>query len=140
MLGLGCGARSYTRSHHYSNEYAVGASSIRSILHAYTETPDEAFAFAHHGYMLNDEEQRRRYVLKSLLEAGGLALPAYHRRFRSMPLTDLPMLHELLEFGLAAIENETMALTLTGLERSDTIGPWLYSSHVQQLIKEYSAR
>jgi oxygen-independent coproporphyrinogen-3 oxidase len=138
MLGLGCGARSYTRTHHYSNEYAVGAGTIRSILHTYATTPGEAFAFAHHGYVLNGEEQRRRYVLKSLLEAGGLSLPAYQQRFSSSLLTDLPILHDLFEFGLATIEHETMTLTPSGLERSDTIGPWLYSLSVQQLMKEYT--
>jgi oxygen-independent coproporphyrinogen III oxidase len=138
MLGLGCGARSYTRTHHYSNEYAVGAGTIRSILHIYAETPGEAFAFAHHGYVLNGEEQRRRYVLKSLLEAGGLSLPSYQQRFDSSLLSDLPTLHELFEFGLAAIEDETMTMTPDGLERSDTIGPWLYSLSVQQLMEEYT--
>jgi oxygen-independent coproporphyrinogen-3 oxidase len=138
MLGLGCGARSYTRTHHYSHEYAVGAGTIRLILHTYTATPGESFAFAHHGYVLDSEEQRRRYVLKSLLETGGLSLLAYQQRFDSSLLSDLPGLHDLFEFGLAAIENETMVLTPAGLERSDTIGPWLYSLSVQQLMEEYT--
>ncbi len=140
MIGLGCGARSYTRTHHYSNEYAVGANSIRAILHTYATTPSEAFAFASFGYVLNDEEQRRRYVLKSLLEAGGFSLPDYQHRFSSSIFTDLPMVKELLECGLALVENEVMTLTPTGLERSDTIGPWLYSLHASQLMEEYTLR
>lgn len=140
MLGLGCGARSYTRTHHYSSEYAVGAPTIRSILHDYARTPAEAFAFAHYGYVLNAEEQRRRYVLKSLLEAGGLSLNAYQQRFASMVFVDLPALHELLEYELAVVENEVVTLTPAGLERSDTIGPWLYSTHVRQLMEEYTLR
>src|SRR6266849_5490937 len=138
MIGLGCGARSYTCTHHYSHEYAVGAAPIRSILHTYAATPADAFAFARHGYVLNGEEQHRRYVLKSLLEAGGLSLLAYQRRFGSMVLTDLPMLHELLDCGLATVADEVMTLTPAGLERSDTIGPWLYSLHVRQLMEEYT--
>jgi len=35
MVGLGCGARSYTRALHYSGEYAVGATGVREILAAY---------------------------------------------------------------------------------------------------------
>jgi len=140
MLGLGCGARSYTRTHHYSNEYAVGSSTIRSILHSYIATPDADFAFAHFGYMLNEDEQHRRYVLKSLLEAGGLPFSAYEQRFGSTALSDLPMLHELLEYELASIENGVMMLTPAGFERSDTIGPWLYSSQVQHLMEEYDVR
>ncbi|GAC1367727.1 MAG: STM4012 family radical SAM protein [Ktedonobacteraceae bacterium] len=140
MVGLGCGARSYTRTHHYSNEYGVGAPTIRSILHAYTETPAEAFAFARYGYVLNEEEQRRRYVLKSLLEAGGLSLQDYLRRFASMVFNDLPVARELLDCGLAVVEDEVMTLTPMGLERSDTIGPWLYSSRARQLTEEYTLR
>jgi oxygen-independent coproporphyrinogen-3 oxidase len=90
--------------------------------------------------VLNDEEQRRRYVLKSLLEAGGLSLPGYQSRFASMPLSDLPMLQELLAYGLARVENEVMTLTPSGLERSDTIGPWLYSLQARQLMEEYTLR
>ena len=140
MIGLGCGARSNTRTHHYSNEYAVGSSTIRSILHTYAATPAEAFAFAHYGYVLNEEEQRRRYVLKSLLEAGGLSLDSYQHRFGSKVLTDLPMLHELLECGLATVEHEIITLTALGLEHSDTIGPWLYSPYARQLMEEYTLR
>lgn len=140
MIGLGCGARSYTRTHHYSDEYAVGAASIRSILRTYAATPADTFALARYGYVLNDEEQRRRYTLKSLLEAGGLSLAAYQQRFGSIVLADLPMLYELLEFGLATVEDDVMTLTSTGLERSDTIGPWLYSLPVRQLMEEYSVR
>ena len=32
MVGLGCGARSYTRSLHYSNEYAVNAGTTLNVL------------------------------------------------------------------------------------------------------------
>ena len=42
MVGLGCGARSYTDDLHYSNEYAVGGKGIREILQGYIQTP-EAF-------------------------------------------------------------------------------------------------
>lgn len=140
MLGLGCGARSYTRTHHYSHEYAVGAATIRSILHAYTATSSETFAHASYGYILNEEEQRRRYVLKSLLEAGGLELPAYQRRFASNVFSDLPLLHELLEYELATVEHGMMILTPGGLERSDMLGPWLYSLHTRQLMEEYTLR
>ena len=140
MIGLGCGARSYTRTHHYSDEYAVGAAPIRSILHTYAATPADAFAFARYGYVLGGEEQRRRYVLKSLLEAEGLSLFAYQRRFGSLVFIDLPMLQELLDCGLAAVADEVMTLTKAGLERSDTIGPWLYSLHVRQLMEEYTVQ
>jgi oxygen-independent coproporphyrinogen-3 oxidase len=152
MVGLGCGARSYTRAYHYSNEYAVGASGVRAILQAYINTPAKGFAYASYGFHLNEDEQHRRYVLKSLLEAGGLDLLAYRERFGSTPLTDLPELSELQKLRLVHTigwEQATgkgqapplrMVLTAAGLERSDAIGPWLYSEHVQQLMEDYQLR
>jgi oxygen-independent coproporphyrinogen-3 oxidase len=41
MLGLGCGARSYTRGLHYASEYAVGARGVRGILADYVARPEE---------------------------------------------------------------------------------------------------
>jgi oxygen-independent coproporphyrinogen-3 oxidase len=137
MVGLGCGARSYTRTHHYSHEYAVGAPTIRAILNDYIARPAGDFDYAHYGFTLNGDEQRRRYVLKSLLEAGGLSLPAYRCRFKSDLLSDLPELSELLSFKLATLEAETLALTPAGIEASDVIGPWLYSEPVRALMEGY---
>ena len=138
MIGLGCGARSYTCTHHYSHEYAVGAPTIRAILNHYIARPAEYFNYAHYGFTLNGDEQRRRYVLKSLLEAGGLYLPAYRRRFSGEPLTDLPDLRELLHLKLATLGTETLALTPAGIESSDVIGPWLYSELVRALMEGYT--
>ena len=140
MVGLGCGARSYTRTHHYSSEYAVGAKGVRAILNEYVATPAEAFDFAYYGFSLNDEEHRRRYVIKSLLEADGLHLTAYQQRFGSDVFIDLPDLHELLSLDLAMIKDNKMVLTTVGIERSDTIGPWLYSANVRNLMEGYQLR
>src|SRR5262249_44059420 len=79
--GLGCGARSYRRSLHYAREYAVRAPGLREILADYVARPDEAFDYADYGFRLGPEEQRRRYVIQSLLSGEGLALAAYDRRF-----------------------------------------------------------
>ena len=141
MVGLGCGARSYTRSLHYSNEYAVSRTGVRGILADYMEKPESAFGQADYGFALNVDDQRRRYVLMSLLQVEGLSLEAYRLRFRSDALEDLPELMELSQQGLAERGNEgRFALTPAGLERSDTIGPWLTSQHVRALMREYELK
>ncbi len=140
MVGLGCGARSYTRALHYSREFAVGARGVREIIAAYLTRTDAQFEAADHGFRLTPAEQRRRYVLQSLLQADGLDRAAYRRRFGSEVLDDLPELRELAEHGLAGIRAEGLRLTPEGLERSDTIGPWLYSEAVQALMREYELR
>jgi oxygen-independent coproporphyrinogen-3 oxidase len=138
MIGLGCGARSYTRGLHYASEYAVGATGVRAILADYIGKADNAFDMADYGITLDAAEQRRRYVIKSLLQVTGLALPAYHTHFGSAALEDLPQLAELEQHGLATRTPDHLRLTAAGIERSDTIGPWLASARVQALIEEYN--
>jgi oxygen-independent coproporphyrinogen-3 oxidase len=140
MVGLGCGARSYTRTHHYSNEYAVGARGVRAILADYITQPDAAFAVADYGVTIDDEDQRRRYVLKSLLRADGLSLADYRTRFGGDVFDDLAELTDLIEHGLATLTDGLLQPTSAGLERSDTIGSWLVSARVRDLMAEYEPR
>ncbi len=138
MVGIGCGARSYTSAYHYSSEYAVSARGVRAILRDYVSQPAEAFDYALYGFALNADEQRRRYVIKSILEADGLSFSDYQRRFGTDVMHDLPQLAELLTAQLAAVNGgDLLALTESGIERSDTIGPWLYSAVVRELMETY---
>lgn len=137
MLGLGCGARSYTSSVHYSSEYAVGKSGVLSILAAYLERSREAFSSARYGIRLDTQETRRRHLILSLLQAAGLDRQAYERRFSRDVLGDFPQLRELLEHRLATLTPELLTLTAEGLERSDLIGPWLYSEGVERRSEEF---
>ncbi|MBI4749830.1 MAG: STM4012 family radical SAM protein [Acidobacteria bacterium] len=135
MVGLGCGARSYTQTVHYSNQYAVDALAIRSILAEYVQQPDSTFAQATYGIRLTAEDQRRRFVIQSLLQTSGLEVETYRNRFGSNVFEELPELKLLLESGLAFQNTGTIQLSADGLERSDLIGPWLYSRTVKTLIK-----
>ena len=137
MVGLGCGARSYTKELHYSNEYAVGAKGIKSILANYITQPTEDFEFASYGFKLDADEQRRRFILQSLLRTEGLDLNLYKSTFKSCALEDYPELFELTQQSLMVQTDDYLRLTETGLERSDTIGPWLYSAKVQACMDSY---
>ncbi|ADV65763.1 STM4012 family radical SAM protein [Deinococcus maricopensis] len=140
MVGLGCGARSYTRGLHYASEYAVGAVGVRDILKDFVARPAEAFAFATNGLRLSADEQRRRFLLQSLLHHAGVSAGLYRLAFGSSPLEDHPELGELLALGLATWDGETLKLNDAGLEQSDAIGPWLYSPAVQALSAEFAWR
>jgi oxygen-independent coproporphyrinogen-3 oxidase len=140
MVGLGCGARSYTHGLHYSSEYAVGARGVRAILAEYVSRPEERFAFAEYGCWLGPEEQRRRHIIQSLLQVEGLSLDGYHCRFGTAALDDVPELRELEPLGRAVHSEQRCCLTEAGLERSDMIGPWLYSPQVRARAEEYDLR
>ncbi len=140
MLGLGCGARSYTQALHYSTEYAVGRRGVRDILADFVARRDDEFDAATYGFRLDPEEQRRRYVIKSLLESDGLSQHAYQTRFGAPTCDDLPDLIELAQHGLVREEDGLLQLTARGLEYSDAIGPWLYSARANRLMGGYDLR
>jgi len=140
MVGLGAGARSYTRALHYSSEWAVGRGTVRAILEDYNAREAQAFERADYGCHLDEEEQKRRYVIKSLLRADGLDEGAYASRFGSEAREDLPCLEELVEDGAVRVEDRILKPTALGLEWSDVIGPWLYSEAVQSGMREFELR
>ena len=138
MVGLGCGARSYTRGLHYASEYAVGAAGVRDILRDYVSKPEAAFRFADYGFALSHAERQRRYLIQSLLQAEGVNLSAYQQRFGTALMADFPEVRELLTRGLTEQDGKTLRLTPAGLEHSDSIGPWLYSPAVNALMQSYA--
>jgi oxygen-independent coproporphyrinogen-3 oxidase len=138
MVGVGCGARSYTSTHHYSTKYAVGSKPVREILQDYIAQPGRAFSSADFGFVLNDDEQKRRFLIQSLLQLEGLVLADYERRFATAAGDDFGKeLAHLFELGLAQVDRERITLTNLGLEWSDRIGFELYSANVTALMSDY---
>lgn len=135
MVGLGPGARSYTRSLHYATRYAVRSNGVRQVVDEWLACDD--FETITHGFVLDDDEQRRRWLLQSLLQAEGLEEGAYRLRFGTRLLDDFPRLCVLTDHGLATREAGRFGLTAAGLEASDQIGPWLYSPRVHQKMQEF---
>ena len=130
MVGLGAGARSYTRTLHYATPFAVGQREIRSRIDAWVDQPDAELRVARHGYRLDDDEQRRRYVLLSLLDTG-VERASYRERFGDDVLVHLPALREAIEVGLVIADDAALKLTEQGLEHSDVLGDWLQSPAVR---------
>ncbi len=139
MVGLGCGARSYTSHLHYSFEYAVGASPVRAIIDAYVRESD--FTTARVGFRIDDEERRRRHLLQSLLQASGVERGAYRARFGTDPFDDFRAdLTAFADRGWLETTDDALRLTPEGLAYSDAIGPALFSSRVRDLMAAYEAR
>ncbi|MDI6102147.1 STM4012 family radical SAM protein [Actinoplanes sp. NEAU-A12] len=138
MVGLGCGARSYTTGLHYSFDYAVAVPGVRAVIDDYLSRPAGDFRFAEFGFPLDGLEQRRRWLLKSLLRADGVDAAAYRDRFGSGHTDDFPQLAELVDRGW--LDARRTMLTPAGLEQSDAVGPWLVSGRVREAMGAYVAR
>ncbi|MGW6737536.1 STM4012 family radical SAM protein [Streptomyces sp. NPDC055013] len=140
MIGLGCGARSYTSDLHYSFDYAVGMHEVRGIIDDYVATTD--FARAEVGYRMDPHEARRRHLLQSLLQAEGLPVEDYQARFGTAPLDDFGTeLHRLADRGwLAEAASAHLRLTPEGLAHSDAVGPELFSPAVRAAMAAYERK
>lgn len=132
MVGLGVGARSYTKNLHYSTDWAVGRPGVLQIIHSYLARSSESFKMADYGIVLDEEERRRRFLLLSLLSSEGLEEAAGCGMSKE--------LEELQAHDLIEKRNGRFRLTPLGLERSDTIGPWLYSDAVNGRMELFSLR
>ncbi|MCY9785934.1 STM4012 family radical SAM protein [Nocardiopsis sp. EMB25] len=143
MVGLGCGARSYTSSAHYSFDYAVGIGQVRSIIADFTERGTAGFAHAEVGFHLDGDERRRRHLLQSLLRVEGMDAADYAARFGSHPEGDFPA-----EFGVLSARGwlasapgaDRVLLSEEGIAHSDAVGPLFFSAAVAALMADYEAR
>ncbi|WP_276485487.1 STM4012 family radical SAM protein [Paraflavitalea pollutisoli] len=136
MIGLGAGARSYTKQVHYSSEYAVGRQHIRSIIEKYIDHRD--FGTIDYGIVLEPEEQERRYVIKSVLHGSGLDLSRFRTLYGKAAMAAYPLLQKLVGHQLAALEGSVLRLTSTGIDYSDAIGPALYSEPIRERINGFA--
>ncbi|MBE3011225.1 STM4012 family radical SAM protein [Microbispora sp. NEAU-D428] len=135
MVGLGCGARSYTSTLHHSFEYAVGARHVRAIIDDYVRRDD--FGVANVGFALDEEERRRRHLIQSLLRTEGLSRDLYRSRFGTDVLDDFPLLGRFP--GWLTADASAVRPTPDGLAHSDAIGPALFSPRVRALMEGYAA-
>ncbi|MGW0122777.1 STM4012 family radical SAM protein [Streptomyces sp. NPDC003327] len=141
MIGLGCGARSYTSALHYSFDYAVDMREVRSIIDVYTGTED--FSRAEVGRRVDGDEARRRHLLQSLLQAEGMPLAGYEERFGGSPFADFgPELARFERLGWldTGAPAGLLRLSAEGLAHSDALGPELFSPAVRAAMAAYEPK
>ncbi|MFC8093469.1 STM4012 family radical SAM protein [Streptomyces sp. NPDC057301] len=144
MVGLGCGARSYTSEVHYSFDYAVDMREIRTIVDDYVARPETDFAHAEYGRPMEEDETRRRHLIQSLLQAEGMDTAGYEARFGSRPRDDFAV--ELAAFDAAGwLDGEAaragrLRLSPEGLAHSDAVGPALFSPAVRAAMAAYERK
>ena len=134
MIGIGAGARSYTKTLHYSSEYAVGRKAIKSIIQAYSERVD--FTLINYGIHLNQEEQIRRFLIKSLIDGGRLDYRKFKERFQQS-IFDFEGIQDLFDQNFLEREANFIQLSIKGLEMEDWIGPRLFSKQVNDRMNAF---
>jgi oxygen-independent coproporphyrinogen-3 oxidase len=138
MLGLGCGARSYTSRLHYSSHFAVESAGVQAVLDEWIGKSEDDFLRADWGVRLTDDDRRRRFVIQSLLTRDGLVEADYDKLFSDDLCASFPELNQLAGEGLAERTAEVWRLTALGLELSDMIGPSFYSAACRSRMRTFA--
>lgn len=139
MIGLGCGARSYTSTLHYSDCFAVCQNDIQAIIAQWIRRDTNTFEYADYGIHLSVDEQFRRRFLLALLDVDGFAVEDLDRR---VPEQICEAMHQLVECGLANWSDDRSRFQLTshGLMKSDVIGPLFFSDAAKRALREFGSR
>jgi oxygen-independent coproporphyrinogen-3 oxidase len=137
MVGLGAGARSYTAGLHYSTPWRMTARNIRAVVDDYVARMALDDTAVSHGFALDDDERRRRFVLQTLLY-DGLDMHAFRAAFGVCARAAFPEAWEALaEEGCVRDDGDCIRLTPRGVRHADVVGQLFFSERVRALMETY---
>ena len=134
-LSIGCGGRSYLGNLHFCTPYYVRQKDCNMQLERYLATKD--YRQITHGFFLDQEEEKRRYVIKNILFISGLNKESYQKKFGEPVEKEFGILHTWKEKGYLQEEENTYTLTKEGMALSDYLGPQLISAKVKGRMEEW---
>ena len=137
-LSIGCGGRSYLGNLHFCTPYAVGQEQCNQRLRTYMEQED--FLTITHGYILSEDEQKRRYAVKHILFGKGIDKADYRAHFGEEVQRDFPMIDSWCQKGYAIVNDTHVTLTESGIALSDYLGAQFISAEVAEKMEVWKRR
>ena len=137
-LALGCGGRSYLGNLHFCSPYAVPGQQCLARLAEFEALADHTRIT--HGFLLSEEEQKRRYLIRHLLIRPGLDLQRYRAVFGTEAVDEFALLRQWEQQGYVERQDRYLTLTEDGLALSDYLGPMLISDEVAGAMREWEVR
>lgn len=134
-LSIGCGGRSYLGNLHFCTPYYVRQKDCNMQLERYLATKD--YRKITHGFFLDKEEEKRRYVIKNVLFISGLNKQSYQMKFGGDVEKEFGLLNKWKEKGYLKEERNSYILTKEGMALSDYLGPQLISPKVKGRMEEW---
>lgn len=134
-ISIGCGGRSYMGNLHFCTPYHVKPENCREEIDKYCQQTD--FSKVENGFILNEEEQRRRYTIKNLLHKNGIDRKEYQKIFQKDVLKEWILWEQLREEKLVEWNESKIWLTEEGMAQSDFIGPMFISNEVAEHMKSW---
>ncbi|POP43887.1 coproporphyrinogen III oxidase [Superficieibacter electus] len=127
-LALGAGGRSYLSNLHYCTPWSANQQASQKIIQDFIDCEDKTTI--KHGYVLSDDEMKRRFIIKNLFFWQGLSLTDYRQHFGSEALKDFPDLQTFIQQQCCYQYHDRLRLTESGMALSDRLGPMFISSEV----------
>lgn len=137
-VSIGCGGRSYMGNLHYCTPYTVEQTACLKSLSAYIGQED--FLTIKHGFILSEDEQKRRYAAKHILYGNGIVRKDYKEHFGSEAEEDFPVIKEWCHKGYADIGDVFISLSKEGIALSDYLGTSFISKDVQERMEKWGHR
>ena len=88
-------------------------------------------------YILDEDEVKRRYVLKSILKSSGLDIDLYNEKFNSSAIEEFKNLELLRKQGFLMMDSNKIYPTDKGLKASDALGELFISKTVEAKIGNF---
>lgn len=137
MVGLGAGARSYTTSLHYSTPWRMVARNIRAVVDDYCRRMRAGDTAVSHGFVLDEDEQARRFIIQTLLY-DGLSWRAFQEQFGGdVRERFAPQWEALTAEECLMPTADGVRLSRRGLRHADVVGNLFFSERVQRLVETY---
>lgn len=133
-ISVGCGGRSYIGDLHFCEPYKTDYKECKSVLTKYIEKKD--FFKDLKGYVLDNDELKRRFVIKNLGYYEGVSLLEYKKIFNSELVSDFPFVNEMIQESLIYISEDKLILTEEGRGYSDYILAKWISDRVKERMHD----
>ena len=133
IVGIGAGARGYLRNGDYRNGYSVRRRT--GALRAWHDRVDTTGHGRDSGFILDDDERRRRAVILGL---GHLDRAAYAANHGADPLDHFPNEFDALaDLGAVDITSAVIVLTPLGQRHRDVVVQPFFSDRVRGLVTDF---
>ncbi|WFU07016.1 STM4012 family radical SAM protein (plasmid) [Rhizobium sp. CB3171] len=137
-IGIGAGARSYNGKYHYSLDYAVALKNVGKVIDDYINLELTGRNLLKYGVILDESEERLRYLLLNLT-LNQISEADYSRRFkRDLRADFLEVIDALEDEGCIDLRSPgAIRLTRKGYKYSNLIAHHLFSDHVKIREERY---
>jgi oxygen-independent coproporphyrinogen-3 oxidase len=137
MVGLGAGARSYTKGLHYSTPWKMVTRNIRTVVDDYVARMRGNDTCASYGIELDENEQQRRFIILCLLHEG-LVPETFTARFGGDPQERFSEIWgALFEEDCVRKDHDRLCLTARGTRHADIVGQMFFSERVRTRMASY---